>query len=133
MFEPAELLQDLQSELGLSYLFITHDLSVVSYLADRVAVMYLGRIVEEGEVHEVQDSPRHPYTEALLSAVPSIDAGSETTVIRLEGDLPSPSSPPAGCHFHPRCPRAVDECARSYPPRTDLSATHQVRCHLYPD
>jgi peptide/nickel transport system ATP-binding protein len=127
------LLQDLQSELGLSYLFITHDLSVVSYLADRVAVMYLGRIVEEGEVHEVLDSPRHPYTEALLSAVPSIDAASETTVIRLEGDLPSPSSPPAGCHFHPRCPRAMAECARSYPQRTDLSATHQVRCHLYPD
>jgi peptide/nickel transport system ATP-binding protein len=126
------LLQDLQSELGLSYLFITHDLSVVAYLADRVAVMYLGRIVEEGEVHEVLDSPRHPYTEALLSAVPSIDAGSETTVIRLEGDLPSPSSPPAGCHFHPRCPRAMAECARSYPQRTDLSATHQVRCHLYP-
>jgi peptide/nickel transport system ATP-binding protein len=95
--------------------------------------MYLGRIVEEGEVHEVLDSPRHPYTEALLSAVPSIDAGSETTVIRLEGDLPSPSSPPAGCHFHPRCPRAMAECARSYPQRTDLSATHQVRCHLYPD
>ncbi len=126
------LLQDLQSELGLSYLFITHDLSVVSYLADRVAVMYLGRIVEEGEVHEVLDSPRHPYTEALLSAVPSIDADSETTVIRLQGDLPSPSSPPAGCHFHPRCPRAMAECARSYPQRTDLSASHQVRCHLYP-
>ena len=126
------LLQDLQSELGLSYLFITHDLSVVSYLADRVAVMYLGRIVEEGEVHEVLDSPRHPYTEALLSAVPSIDAGSATRVIRLEGDLPSPSSPPAGCHFHPRCPRAVADCARSYPQRTAVSATHEVRCHLYP-
>jgi len=123
------LLQDLQSELGLSYLFITHDLSVVSYLADRVAVMYLGRIVEEGEVQEVLDSPRHPYTQALLSAVPSIEPGSQTKVIRLQGDLPSPSSPPAGCHFHPRCPRAVPECARSYPQRTELSATHEVRCH----
>jgi len=125
------LLQDLQSELGLSYLFITHDLSVVSYLADRVAVMYLGRIVEEGEVQEVLDSPRHPYTEALLSAVPSIDAASQRKVIRLEGDLPSPSRPPAGCHFHPRCPRALPECARSYPEPRALSGTHEVRCHLY--
>ncbi len=125
------LLQDLQGELGLSYLFITHDLSVVSYLADRVAVMYLGRIVEEGEAQDVLDSPRHPYTQALLSAVPTVDAGSERKVIRLEGDLPSPSSPPAGCHFHPRCPRAVAECRRSYPQPTEISATHEVRCHLF--
>jgi peptide/nickel transport system ATP-binding protein len=124
------LLQDLQAELGLSYLFITHDLSVVSYLAHRVAVMYLGRIVEEGEVKEVLDSPRHPYTQALLSAVPSVNADGSRQVIRLEGDLPSPSSPPAGCHFHPRCAHAVAECARRYPQRTDVSATHQVRCHL---
>jgi peptide/nickel transport system ATP-binding protein len=126
------LLQDLQSELGLSYLFITHDLSVVSYLADRVAVMYLGRIVEEGRVHEVLDAPRHPYTQALLSAVPTVDAAGERKVIRLEGDLPSPSSPPAGCHFHPRCPRAMGECRRSYPGRTDLSPTHRLHCYLYP-
>ena len=126
------LLQDLQSELGLSYLFITHDLSVVSYLADRVAVMYLGRIVEEGKVHEVLDHPRHPYTQALLSAVPKVDGAGETKVIRLEGDLPSPSSPPTGCHFHPRCPRAMHQCRRSYPQRTDLSSTHRVHCYLYP-
>jgi peptide/nickel transport system ATP-binding protein len=126
------LLQDLQSELGLSYLFITHDLSVVSYLADRVAVMYLGRIVEEGEVHEVLDHPRHPYTEALLSAVPTVEAAGDRKVIRLEGDLPSPSSPPIGCHFHPRCPRAMDQCRRSYPQRTDLTSTHRVHCYLYP-
>ena len=125
------LLQDLQNELGLSYLFITHDLSVVSYLADRVAVMYLGRIVEEGQVQEVLDSPRHPYTEALLSAVPTIDAASQRRVIRLEGDLPSPAQPPTGCHFHPRCPRAMPECAHGYPQPSTLSATHEVRCHLY--
>jgi oligopeptide/dipeptide ABC transporter ATP-binding protein len=126
------LLQDLQGELGLSYLFITHDLSVVSYLADRVAVMYLGRIVEEGRVHEVLDSPAHPYTRALLSAVPSIEGSGERKVMRLEGDLPSPADPPSGCHFHPRCPRAMPECRRDYPLRSSLSASHQVNCHLYP-
>jgi peptide/nickel transport system ATP-binding protein len=126
------LLQDLQGELGLSYLFITHDLSVVSYLADRVAVMYLGRIVEEGRVHEVLDSPAHPYTRALLSAVPSIEGSGERKVMRLEGDLPSPADPPSGCHFHPRCPRAMPECGRDYPLRSSLSASHQVNCHLYP-
>ena len=124
------LLQDLQRELGLSFLFITHDLSVVSYIADRVAVMYLGRIVEEGEVNEVLEDPRHPYTQALLSAVPRIDDESERKIIRLEGDLPSPSNPPQGCHFHPRCQQARPECTESYPQVTRLSETRMVRCHL---
>jgi peptide/nickel transport system ATP-binding protein len=124
------LLQDLQRELGLSFLFITHDLSVVSYIADRVAVMYLGRIVEEGEVHEVLENPKHPYTQALLSAVPRIDDETERKIIRLEGDLPSPSNPPQGCHFHPRCQQARPECANSYPQVTRLSETRMVRCHL---
>jgi peptide/nickel transport system ATP-binding protein len=124
------LLKQLQNTLGLSYLFITHNLSVVSYLADRVAVMYLGRIVEEGPVAEVLEQPLHPYTQALLSAVPQLEAGTQREIIRLEGDLPSPSSPPPGCHFHPRCPAAQPRCRESYPGET-ASADHRVRCFLY--
>jgi peptide/nickel transport system ATP-binding protein len=124
------LLKELQNTLGLSYLFITHNLSVVSYLADRVAVMYLGRIVEEGPVGEVLENPQHPYTRALLSAVPDIDADSGREVIRLSGDMPSPANPPAGCHFHPRCPQAMPQCSESYP--DDFGKPdHPVRCFLY--
>jgi len=125
------LLKDLQTRLGLAYLFITHNISVVEFLAHEVAVMYLGRIVEKGTVEEVVGSPRHPYTRALLSAVPSIDAASKREVIRLQGELPSPSNPPAGCHFHPRCPRAMPECREAYPQEVALSGTHSVRCLLY--
>ena len=97
-------LQELQQQMGLSYLFITHNLSVVAYLADEVAVMYLGRIVEQGRVDEVLNDAKHPYTRALLSAIPVIEhSDSPREVIRLEGDLPSPSAPPKGCHFHERC------------------------------
>ena len=124
------LLKELQNTLGLSYLFITHNLSVVSYLADRVAVMYLGRIVEEGPVAEVLETPLHPYTRALLSAVPVIEPDSEREIIRLEGDLPSPSSPPPGCHFHPRCPEAMDACRAQYPGET-RHEDHSVRCFLH--
>ncbi|HHH45423.1 MAG TPA: ABC transporter ATP-binding protein, partial [Thiotrichales bacterium] len=109
------LLSELQEDYRLSYLFITHNLSVVGYLADRVAVMYLGRIVEEGPVEALLTRPLHPYTEALISAVPQIDPESKREIIRLEGDLPSPSNPPSGCHFHPRCPRAQPQCAEHYP------------------
>ncbi|MGD8874302.1 MAG: ABC transporter ATP-binding protein, partial [Gammaproteobacteria bacterium] len=109
------LLKQLQNELGLSYLFITHNLAVVSYLADRVAVMYLGRIVEEGPVADVLERPLHPYTQSLLSAVPQIDPASRRSIIRLEGDLPSPAEPPQGCHFHPRCPYAMPRCREAYP------------------
>jgi peptide/nickel transport system ATP-binding protein len=124
------LLRRLQAELGLSYLFITHNIAVVSYLAHEVAVMYLGRIVEQGRVAEVLGSPRHPYTQALLSAVPSVDRGTGREIIRLEGDLPSPANPPSGCHFHPRCPQGMAVCREHYPGVSALSATHHARCHL---
>jgi peptide/nickel transport system ATP-binding protein len=124
------LLKHLQNRLGLSYLFITHNLSVVAYLADRVAVMYLGRIVEEGPVAEVLERPLHPYTRALLSVVPRIAADSERRVIRLEGELPSPASPPRGCHFHPRCPAVMPACRQHYPGESG-DGEHQVRCFLY--
>ncbi|MBI5782406.1 MAG: ABC transporter ATP-binding protein [Gammaproteobacteria bacterium] len=125
------LLKRLQDELGLSYLFITHNLSVVEYLAHEVAVMYLGRIVERGPVDEVLASPKHPYTEALLSAVPVIDPREKRAIIRLQGDMPSPSNPPSGCHFHPRCPRAMDICRREYPATTKFDSTHEAHCHLF--
>jgi peptide/nickel transport system ATP-binding protein len=125
------LLRDLQHRLDLSYLFITHDISVVAYLAERIAVMYLGRIVEQGPVAEVLERPRHPYTQALLSAVPSVDPASRREVIRLQGDLPSPSSPPQGCHFHPRCPKAMPVCREVYPPVSEPGAGHRLRCHLF--
>ncbi len=122
------LLKDLQDELDLSYLFITHDISVVAYLAHEVAVMYLGRIVERGTVQEVLESPQHPYTKALLSAVPVVDQENKRTVIQLEGDMPSPANPPVGCHFHPRCPEAVPECKLAYPQPVKLSYTRTVSC-----
>jgi peptide/nickel transport system ATP-binding protein len=125
------LLKRLQDELGLSYLFITHNLGVVEYLAHEIAVMYLGRIVERGEVHEVLDDPRHPYTQALLSAVPSLEDTGRRPVIRLAGDMPSPSHPPAGCHFHPRCPHAMPRCRERYPAPTRFSSTHEASCYLY--
>jgi peptide/nickel transport system ATP-binding protein len=103
----------------------------VEYLADEVAVMYLGRIVERGTAEEVLGNPKHPYTQALISAVPVVDPATRREVIRLEGDVPSPASPPAGCHFHPRCPRAIAACRRSYPEQTSLSASRTVACHLY--
>ena len=123
------LLKSLQERLGLSYLFITHNLSVVEYLAHEVAVMYLGRIVERGTVDEVLRSPKHPYTQALLSAVPTLDG--ERHAIRLSGELPSPANPPSGCHFHPRCPQARDSCRMSYPAERRLGNTRSVNCVLY--
>jgi peptide/nickel transport system ATP-binding protein len=125
------LLKHLQNRLGLSYLFITHNLSVVAYLADRVAVMYLGRIVEEGPVAEVLEHPMHPYTQALLSVVPRIEADGERRVIRLEGELPSPANPPRGCHFHPRCSAVMPACRETYPGESG-DGDHRVRCFLYP-
>jgi peptide/nickel transport system ATP-binding protein len=122
------LLKDLQDRLGLSYLFITHNISVVAYLAHEVAVMYLGRVVERGPVNAVLDDPRHPYTKALLSAVPVVDPASRHAAIRLAGDMPSPADPPAGCHFHPRCPEAIGECALAYPGETRLGPARSVHC-----
>jgi len=123
------LLKDLQDTLGLAYLFITHNLAVVEYLAADIAVMYLGRIVEHGSAMEVLRRPRHPYTQALVSAVPTIDADTAKSVTRLAGDQPSPLNPPAGCHFHPRCPHAFEPCMHTYPEKTDLGQGHWVRCH----
>ena len=125
------LLKELQQDLDLTYLFITHNISVVAYLADEVAVMYLGRIVEKGRVEDVLDNPKHPYTKALLSAVPSIDEKTKQEVLRLEGDPPSPINRPQGCFFQPRCPQAKNKCGGNYPGVTDVSATHQVSCYLY--
>ena len=128
------LLKDLQHRLGVSYLFITHNIGVVEYLAHDVAVMYLGRIVEAGTAEEVLNAPKHPYTQALLSAVPRISASGGALVaidpIKVGGELPSPANPPQGCHFHPRCPHAVDACRVAYPDETAVSATHRVRCIL---
>jgi peptide/nickel transport system ATP-binding protein len=123
------LLKQLQVELGLSYLFITHNIAVVEYLAHEVSVMYLGRIVEHGSADAVLRSPKHPYTEALLSAVPRIEGGRE--VIRLSGELPSPVHPPAGCHFHPRCPKVRPECRVDYPKTIALESGTEVACVLY--
>ena len=125
------LLKALQQKKGLAYLFITHNISVLEFLAHEVAVMYLGRIVEHGKVDEVLGDPQHPYTRALLSAVPVLDPGAKREIIRLQGDLPSPVNPPAGCHFHPRCPQAMARCREAYPGVSELSATHTARCHLY--
>jgi len=124
------LLKKLQEELGVAYLFITHNFAVVEYLANDVAVMYLGRIVERGSAEEVLRSPKHPYTQALLSAVPVPRLDAHTAAIRLPGETPSPASPPAGCHFHPRCPQAMDICRQRYPETSGVSATHTVNCHL---
>jgi peptide/nickel transport system ATP-binding protein len=123
------LMKSLQQELQLSYLFITHNLAVVEYLAHDICVMYLGRIVERGTVVEVMHQPRHPYTQALLSAVPRID-GTGKSIVRLAGEMPSPSNPPTGCHFHPRCPKATDLCRATYPNSSQISATHAVHCHF---
>jgi len=126
------LLKELQARLGLSYLFITHNIAVVAYLADEVAVMYLGRIVEQGPVGHILNAPAHPYTEALLASVPVADPAHHREVIRLEGDMPSPANPPSGCYFHERCPKAEPRCREAYPPEVMLDRGHRVACWLYP-
>ena len=123
------LLTELKNELGLTYLFISHDLSVVEYLADAVAVMYLGRIVEAAAAEQLYRQPLHPYTMALFSAVPSVEKSRRRQRIVLSGDVPSPSRPPAGCRFHPRCPLAETACREVDPPQVDL-AGHRVHCHV---
>ena len=125
------LLKALQEELGVAYLFITHNFAVVEYLAHDVAVMYLGRIVEQGRAEEVLRAPRHPYTQALLSAVPVPNLEAQMAVIKLPGETPSPANPPSGCHFHPRCPQASAICRESYPQNSPVSVSHSVNCHLF--
>jgi peptide/nickel transport system ATP-binding protein len=124
------LMMDLQEELGLAYLFISHDLGVVEHMADRVAVMYLGRIVEIAHKEELFARPRHPYTRALISAAPLPDPAVKRERIVLEGDVPSPMSPPRGCHFHTRCPFAVARCREEYPKLRSGGPMHQFACHL---
>ncbi|NRA21314.1 MAG: ABC transporter ATP-binding protein, partial [Oceanospirillaceae bacterium] len=128
-----QLLLDLREQRNLTYLFITHDLSVTEYICDRIAVMYLGKIVEIGPAEQLYSNTLHPYTQALLSAIPVADLDKKTERIVLQGDVPSPINPPSGCAFHPRCPRAVERCAKEAPtlkPSLHHGADHQVSCHL---
>ncbi|NRS47869.1 dipeptide ABC transporter ATP-binding protein [Brevibacillus sp. HB2.2] len=125
------LMQDLQREFGLTYLFIAHDLSVVRHISDRVGVMYLGRIVELTTSSQLYSNPLHPYTKALLSAVPSPDPDAVRERVILQGDVPSPAKPPSGCTFHTRCPHVTEECRTVRPEFADTGDGHFVACHLY--
>lgn len=126
------MLQDLQDEMGLTYLFIAHDLSMVKYISDRIGVMYLGKLVEVAEANKLYDDPEHPYSQALLSAIPipDPDVMKESERIILEGDVPSPLNPPSGCRFRTRCRYAFDRCASDEPQLRDIGEGHMVACHL---
>jgi len=125
------LLRDLQTELGLTFLFITHDLGVVEYLTDRVAVMYLGKIVEIADTERLFARVKHPYTQALISAIPSLDPDAKRHRIVLPGDVPSPAAVPPGCPFHPRCPKAMPHCRTDVPTLREVEPGHHVSCWLY--
>jgi len=124
------LLQSLQDELGITFLFISHDLSVVAHICDHVAVMYLGSLVESAPARKLFASPRHPYTKALLSAIPSLDPDDRKKSQKLEGEIPSPVNPPSGCKFHTRCPMVEARCRSEIPEWRELSAGHSVACHF---
>ena len=123
------LMLELQQKLGLTYLFVAHDLSVVKHICDRVAVMYVGKIVETAPTDELYYRPRHPYTAALMAAVPVADPRVRSAMTPLAGDVPSPANPPSGCYFHPRCPYAIDICAQETPILEEVSPNHFVSCH----
>ncbi|MGE6754157.1 ABC transporter ATP-binding protein [Rossellomorea sp. NPDC071047] len=125
------LMQDLQKEFGLTYIFIAHDLGVVRHISDRVGVMYLGKMVELSNSELLYEKPLHPYTQALLSAVPVPDPDFKRETILLQGDIPSPSNPPSGCTFHTRCPHATDICKQKVPEFKEHQPGHYVACHLY--
>ncbi|MCY4643833.1 MAG: ATP-binding cassette domain-containing protein [Bacteriovoracales bacterium] len=122
------LLMDLQKELDLTYLFIAHDLKVVEFISHRISVMYLGHIVESAKAHQLYRTPRHPYTKALTSAIPVPNPFHKSQRIILKGDVPSPISPPAGCHFHPRCWKASEQCSKAFPEETNGGSDHFFRC-----
>ena len=126
-----KLLLELKEKLNLTILFVSHDLGVVKYISDRIAVMYLGNVVELGEAEEIFKNPKHPYTEALISAVPSVAKEHNADFIRLEGDLPSPKNPPCACKFHTRCPKVMEICSKIAPENIEFSSTHFAKCHLY--
>lgn len=125
------LLQELKEKLGLTYFFISHNLNVVYQVSDRVGVMYLGRIVEIADYDQLYEKRYHPYTEALLSAIPQVGSDGGRERIRLEGEVPSPSNPPSGCRFHTRCPKACDRCSLDVPELREVEKGHFVACHLY--
>ena len=125
------LLQELKNKLGLTYFFISHNLNVVYQVSDRVGVMYLGKMVEIARYDQLYEKRFHPYPEALLSAIPQTDPDKKTERIHLEGEVPSPSNPPGGCHFHTRCPKACDICSQKEPPLKEIEPGHYVACHLY--
>jgi oligopeptide/dipeptide ABC transporter ATP-binding protein len=125
------LLKDLQKELGLTYLFISHDLSVVAHICDHVAVMYLGRLVETAPTRKLFAAPKHPYTKALLSAIPSLDPDHRGHAQKLEGEIPSPTNPPPGCKFQTRCPHATDHCRQFEPALDHIGGEHDVACHRW--
>ncbi|MBM3835174.1 MAG: dipeptide ABC transporter ATP-binding protein [Verrucomicrobia bacterium] len=124
------LLKDLQRSHALAYLFIAHDLAVIEHISDRIMVMYLGRVVETGDAKTVCRSPKHPYTQALISAVPVVDPATKRARLLLPGEPPSPLNPPAGCPFHPRCPLVEPRCRTETPPLRELASGHQVACHV---
>jgi oligopeptide/dipeptide ABC transporter ATP-binding protein len=133
------LLTDLQEEYGLTYVFISHDLNVVRYISDDVAVMYLGQVVERGSAKELYDNPKHPYTQLLLSSVPTLNPAESTrdepvdSATDKDTEIPSPIDPPSGCRFRTRCPFAMDICSQVAPPPVQLSEDRSVACHLYAD
>ena len=124
-------MKKLRKEEGMSYIFISHDLSVVKYISDDIAVMYLGNIVEMGTAKEICSNAKHPYTQALFSAVPVANPHAKSEPIALEGELPSPANPPKGCKFHTRCKFCMDKCREVAPTMTDVGNGHYVNCHLY--